>query len=96
MANLITVNPITCDTTGVLVTGPGLLKSVQFTNTGVANDFTLILVDGADTADTTRKLVQLEITTGRHTIVFCPCSPIPFHKNLVCSTIDGGEALIQV
>ena len=96
MANTITTNPIICNATGVLVVGSGQIKSVQFTNTGADADHTITLVDGLDTADTTRILIQLELTAEVKTLLFCPATPIPFARGLVCTVRDGGEALIQV
>lgn len=96
MANLTSTNPIVCNATGTLVTGNGEIKAVIFANTSTDADHTLILIDGADSADSTKKIIQLELTAETKTICFTPSSPITFRKNLICQTIDGGEALIFV
>jgi hypothetical protein len=95
MSNTTATNPIICNATGSLLTGPGFIKSIQFTNTGAGASLTLLLTDSA-IASGTKKVIQIELTAER------PCIPMVFNpslrftEGLYCETIDGGEVLIQV
>ncbi len=93
MVNTLTTDPIICNATGLLKTGPGVVKSIQFI-IATDSDSTLLLTDSI-AASGTKKLIQLETTAEQHTVIFTPTTPIHFTNGLYCETIDAGEALIQ-
>lgn len=93
VGNTVTTNPIFCDTAGLLITGPGSIKSIQFSHT--SGDNSLLLVDDIVT-NTGRILIKLETTDENATIVVVFPHPLRFDKGLYCATIDAGAAIIQV